>query len=124
MARALDSSGQVTASTAYHGTKRLILISSRYRSKIVKVSPYGAPQDGLQISITLLGTKTGAKRVVTELIQEARKHAIAKDKSKTVVSIGDEVYPLAVIEEGLICDSSIVFSTGSGRGQQLGLSAP
>jgi len=65
----------------------------------VKVSPYGAPQDGLQLSITLLGTKTGAKRVVTELIQEARKHAIAKDKSKTVVYVGDEVYPCAFIQK-------------------------
>jgi hypothetical protein len=65
----------------------------------VKVSPYGAPQDGLQISITLLGTKAGAKRVVTELIQEARKHAIAKDKSKTVVSVGDEVHTLLLLKK-------------------------
>lgn len=61
------------------------------RSKTLRYSPYGTPQDGLQISLTLMGTKAGTKRVVTELIQEARRHAIAKDRSKTVVYLGTEV---------------------------------
>jgi len=62
---------------------------SMERTRTTSVNTFGTPTDGQQIRLTLFG-KEGARRVVGELVQEALRHSIIKDRAKTVVYVGDQ----------------------------------